>query len=227
MPILSRLSNGLFLLLGLMACWSPSSPQAEITDLEQSFQEALQFMDEGNDAAAENILVQLYELAPELPGIGMNLAVIEERKGNPEQAIVYLRAVLEHSPDHPPALTKLTALTGNATHHTKAEQLRSKIIDVRAEDYYQHYREKAEIVNTEYVQYPIRIKGTVAAIDHQRNLIFLRGASDRLEESVICVGAKSLLNSVEVGDEVSFIGTSPGVSKDTPKPIIVFQSLEE
>ncbi len=216
----------LLLLVGSTAC-SSQAPSTEEINLEEEFTEALRFLDGGDYPAAEEILLRLYEHTPETIGVGMNLAFIEEQKGNSEKAIAYLREVLTYAPNHPPAANYLASLTQDAADEQQAEQLRLKILDVRAEDYYQNYRDQAEIVNAEYAKFNIRIKGVVAAIDQQRQLIFLRGASDRREESVICVGVKSLIANVAVGDEISFIGSSPGVGKDTPKPIIIFRRLEK
>jgi tetratricopeptide (TPR) repeat protein len=189
-------------------------------NVEMEFERALHLLDSGDHLGAEKIFLELEQIAPELIGIKMNLANIEESKGDIPKAIQYLEAALAIAPNHPMIVRSLAELS-NDPKYLDMQASSNRVIELTSEAYYEAYQANLPIINEDYINFDLCITGQIVAIDREEEIIYLKGGAATIEESVACLQVGMLLDSAKLGEEISIIGGSFGKGPDSQNPIII------
>lgn len=197
--------------------------KASKMNVDEEFEKALTFMDEENYEEAEKIFLNLNKIEPELVGIKMNLAGIEEIKGDTLKAIAYLKSALEIEPNHPVIARRLAEVTGENKYKNLETELKNKVIEVSSKQFYNAYKQGLDVVNDEYVKFDIKLTGKIVAISKGDGTIYLEGGPQGIKESVACYRAESIIDVAKIGETITLIGNSLGQGLDSMDPIILIK----
>ena len=190
-------------------------------DLEEQFEQAVALQDEGKNDEAEQIFLQLDKVAPQVIGVKMNLAAIEESRGNTDKAITYLKAALEYEPSHPNLLKRLAEVTNDSTYTDKLLEIEQTVIPITASEYYQVYVNNEPALYEEFTMYELELSGQVDEIDTIKSIIYLKTNSTLPEQRVACYKAETWVDKVAKGEDITLYANSLGMQDGNQNPVVL------